>query len=198
MNNHHGDAVTGQSAQPTGPPTRLSDQERHTLLRLARQTLEQYLATSTVPSFEPQSEALQQQRGVFVTLRRGQQLRGCMGSLIARQPLYLEVQRSALMAALDDPRFPPVTLEELPQLHLEITVLGPLEPVVSKDDIQIGTHGLVIVKAGQQGTLLPQVAADRGWDADQFLVQLCRKAGLPDDAWQTAHLYRYTAEVFEE
>ena len=180
------------------PAVPLSPAERLAMLALVRETLEQFLKTETFPPFQPSSDGLRQKRGVFVTLRRGEVLRGCMGSLVGTRPLYLELERVAVTAATQDPRFPPVRAEELPGLHVEITALGPLEPVADVSTIEIGIHGLFIVKDGQQGALLPQVASDRGWDRDEFLVQVCRKAGLPPDAWPTAELYRFTAEVFEE
>jgi AmmeMemoRadiSam system protein B/AmmeMemoRadiSam system protein A len=180
------------------PAADLSAAERATMLTLARETLEQFLATQSFPSFRPGSSGLLQVRGVFVTLRREGELRGCIGSLIGQRPLYLEVQRSAVLAAINDPRFPPVTMDELPELDLEVSVLGPMEPVTDVTTIQVGVHGLLIVQGGQQGVLLPQVPVEEGWDRDEFLVQVCRKANLPDDAWQTADLYRFTAQVFEE
>ncbi len=186
-----------EAAEPlaAGP---LTAAEKGELLRLARQTLEEYLSSQTVPSATPASERLGQKRGAFVTLTRQGELRGCMGSLTAERPLYLQVQQSALMAAVEDPRFPPVTREELDDLHIEISVLGPLEPVTDPSQIEVGKHGLLIEKGLRRGTLLPQVPLEFGWDRDQFLVQLCRKAGLPDDAWRSAKLYRYTAQVFGE
>jgi AmmeMemoRadiSam system protein A len=168
------------------------------LLALARETLERFLMTESLPLSRPDSDALRQERGAFVTLKRDDALRGCIGSLVGQRPLYLEVQRSAVMAALDDSRFPPVTADELSELDIEISVLGPLEPVADVTAIQVGIHGLLIVDENNQGVLLPQVPVEQGWDQDEFLVQICRKANLPDDAWQSSQLYRFTAQVFEE
>jgi AmmeMemoRadiSam system protein A len=168
------------------------------MLALARETLERFLTTSSFPPFSPDSDGLQQLRGVFVTLRQEGELRGCRGSLVGQLPLYLEVQRSAVSAALNDPRFPPVVADQLPRLHLEISVLGPLEPITDVTTIRVGTHGLLVAKGDRQGVLLPQVPVERGWDRDQFLVEVCRKAGLPDDAWRSSDLFRFTAEVFDE
>ncbi len=182
----------------SAPAVDLSAVEQDAMLGLARETLERFLATGGFPSFRPGSSGLLQVRGVFVTLRRAGELRGCIGSLLGQRPLYLEVQRSAVLAAINDPRFPPVTRDELPELELEISILGPMEPVTDVTTIQVGVHGLLIVQGDQQGVLLPQVPVEEGWDRDEFLVQVCRKANLPDDAWQTAALYRFTAQVFEE
>jgi AmmeMemoRadiSam system protein A len=182
----------------SGQMATLAPDEMASLLALARSTLEQYLRTESVPSAVPQSADLRQVRGAFVTLTRDGELRGCMGSLVGRRPLYLQVQNSALMAATEDPRFYPVTLDELADLKIEISALGPLEPVTDVNQIQVGKHGLVIEQGRRAGTLLPQVPTEYGWDRDEFLRQLCRKAGLPDEAWRTSSLFRYTAEVFGE
>lgn len=189
--------VTAQAAQ-SSLAVQLSPGDRRAMLALARATLEQFLESETYPPFQADSDGLRQKRGVFVTLRQGEALRGCMGSLVGTRPLYLEVERVAVMAATQDPRFPPVSIAELPELHVEITVLGPLELVADVSTIEIGVHGLFIVKDGRQGALLPQVASDRGWNRTEFLAQVCHKAGLSPDAWNTAELFRFTAEVFEE
>jgi uncharacterized protein len=181
-----------------GGATSLSAGDRTVLLALARRTLAEYLATGAVAPCETESAALHQTRGMFVTLWRAGDLRGCMGSMVGQRPLCLEVQRVALMAATDDPRFRPVTLAEVPLLRLEISVLGPLEPVDDVATIQVGVHGLLIRKGHHQGVLLPQVPLELGWDRAAFLAGLCVKADLPPDAWHTAKLYRFTAEVFAE
>ena len=148
--------------------------------------------------FTPTEPGLLQERGAFVTLKKHGQLRGCIGRLIAEGPLYLTVQRVAMEAAVNDARFPPVTPDELPEIEIEISVLSPLEPVEDISQIEVGKHGLLIVKGGHQGVLLPQVATEQGWDRKEFLRGVCRKAGLPEDAWKDAKLYIFTAEVFGE
>jgi len=190
------DAVGAGGRSPSG--ARLTAEQKRALLELARRTVDQYLRTQSVPATAPADPALHQVRGAFVTLTQNGELRGCIGSLVGRRPLYLQVQNSAVMAATQDPRFLPVTAAEVPSLEIEISALGPLEIVTDVSEIEVGTHGLLIEKGNRSGTLLPQVPGDYGWDRDQFLVQLCRKAGLPDDAWKSAKLYRYTAEVFHE
>jgi AmmeMemoRadiSam system protein A len=108
------------------------------------------------------------------------------------------VVRCAGDSATQDPRFPPVGRDELPELALEISVLGPLEPIAPQPDaFTIGVHGLVVEQDVHRGLLLPQVATEWGWDGEQFLRQTCVKAGLPPDAWRSgARLYRFSAEVF--
>lgn len=136
--------------------------------------------------------------GVFVTIKRRGALRGCLGTLENRRGLAEEVVRCAADSASEDPRFGPVTADELPELHLELSVLGPLERIdAAPDAFTIGAHGLVVEQGARRGLLLPQVATEWGWTPEQFLRQTCVKAGLSPDAWQQgADLYRFSAEVF--
>jgi len=110
------------------------------------------------------------------------------------------VQWAVLSAALADPRFPPLTAEELPEIEIEISALTLLQEVHDVNDIEVGVHGLLITNGDQRGVLLPQVALDEEWDREEFLRAVCRKAGLPEDAWQESdtYLYAFTAEVFGE
>jgi AmmeMemoRadiSam system protein A len=110
-------------------------------------------------------------------------------------PLYQSVIRNAAAASSQDPRFPPMTPEELADLEIEVTILSPLEPVNDVKEIRIGTHGLSIVKDGRSGIFLPQVPVEQGWDLPTYLEQLCFKAGLPAGAWRDAQLYRFTADI---
>ncbi|MGD9378944.1 MAG: AmmeMemoRadiSam system protein B [candidate division WOR-3 bacterium] len=136
--------------------------------------------------------------GVFVTINKHGNLRGCIGRIIGDQPLYRSCQQMAYAAALEDPRFPPITQEELKDLDIEISVLTPLQKVEKKEDIIIGRDGLLIRKGMYSGLLLPQVAAEYGWDVDEFLAQTCIKAGLPTDSLKSkeTEIYRFSAEVF--
>jgi AmmeMemoRadiSam system protein A len=137
--------------------------------------------------------------GAFVTLKRGGRLRGCIGTLQCRRSLPEEVRRVAVSAAREDPRFAPVTAPELADLQIEVSVLGPLEPIDPRDPaaVEIGRHGLVVEQGARRGLLLPQVATEWGWDRESFLSQTCVKAGLPPDAWRHgAAVYRFDAIVF--
>ena len=137
--------------------------------------------------------------GVFVTLKSHGELRGCLGTLDCRAGLEFEVVRCAANAASEDPRFPPVSDEELPDVVIEISVLGPLQQIdpTSADPLRVGCHGLVVEQGSHRGLLLPQVAVEWGWTVEQFLRHTCMKAGLPGDAWQRgAAVYRFDAEVF--
>ncbi|HTI38739.1 MAG TPA: AmmeMemoRadiSam system protein A [Vicinamibacterales bacterium] len=137
--------------------------------------------------------------GVFVTLKKEGDLRGCIGTLECRAALAVEIARVAVNAAREDPRFPPVTEAELPFLEFEVSVLGPLERIDPADPnaIVIGRHGLVVADALRRGLLLPQVAPEWGWDREEFLAHTCRKAGMASDAWRRGvDVYRFEAEVF--
>ena len=177
----------------------LTDQEKTTLLRLARATLQALYANGEQPRVEDPSEGLREHCGAFVTLTEQGELRGCIGHLRSEQELHLTVQQMAIAAATEDPRFRPVSARELAQIHIEISVLSPMVKVADVKEIEVGRDGLYIVSGFQSGVLLPQVATEWGWDRDQFLEQVCRKAGLPRNAWKSGStLYRFSAQVFEE
>ena len=177
----------------------LTDEQRRELLRLARHSIEHQLgATRELPEG---AAVLADASGVFVTIKHRGDLRGCLGTLSMRGSLPDEVGRCARESATQDPRFPPMTPDELPETALEISVLGPLEEIEPghAGAIDVGRHGLVVEQGFRRGLLLPQVAVEWGWTAEQFLRQTCRKAGLPEDAWeQGARVFRFDAEVFGE
>ncbi|MCJ7681345.1 MAG: AmmeMemoRadiSam system protein B [Candidatus Aminicenantes bacterium] len=175
----------------------LSEGEKRTLLELARRTLRLYLVNGKIPEDFPVSNTLKEQRGVFVTLRKAGALRGCIGFIETAQPLYEAVKETAVLAAVRDGRFPPVTPDELDDLDIEISVLSPLKKIGDPQLIQVGRHGLFISSGSRSGILLPQVAVENGWSRRTFLEQVCRKAGLPLDAWKTgAELFIFEAAVF--
>ncbi|HTL42911.1 MAG TPA: AmmeMemoRadiSam system protein A [Vicinamibacterales bacterium] len=172
---------------------------RAALLAIARGAVED--AVERRPPRAAAASDLPEASGAFVTLKKDGELRGCIGTLECRRPLGDEIARVAVSAAREDPRFPPVTAAELPALSVEVSVLGPLEPIdpADPDAIVIGRHGLVVEQGWRRGLLLPQVAPEWGWDREEFLAHTCRKAGLPIDAWRHgAHVYRFEADVFGE
>jgi AmmeMemoRadiSam system protein B/AmmeMemoRadiSam system protein A len=183
-----------------GETAMLNPEEQATLLRIARETLQQYLTDQTAPQYQVSEPALKQMNGAFVTLKENGELRGCIGQMRGRQELYRTVQQMAVAAATEDPRFEAVSKEDLAKLEIEISVLSPMERIQSADEIQVGRDGLYIIVGQYSGVLLPQVATEWGWDRDEFLRQVCMKAGLPPDAWQRpdATLYRFSAQVFRE
>jgi AmmeMemoRadiSam system protein A len=135
-----------------------------------------------------------------VTLRRRGQLRGCIGTLSPEGDLTRTVPRFALRAALEDPRFQPLSSDELPECSIEISVLTPPVPVGDPETIEIGRDGLIIESEGRSGLLLPQVAIEWGFDRERFLAEVCRKAGLPPGSWREpgTRLWTFQAEVFGE
>ena len=143
-------------------------------------------------------EYLERPRAAFVTLTKHGRLRGCVGHVASDLPLVRTAVEMAAAAALEDGRFDPVQPEEVPALHLEISVLSPFFPI-TPDAIEPGRHGLAIQKGFHRGLLLPQVALTCHWTAQQFLEGVCQKAGLPRDAWEHgASLEAFTAEVIAE
>ena len=179
----------------------LSAQDRQALLHLARQTLNEYLGNGKMPEWKTDSPALLQPHATFVTLRVREtgELRGCRGEVIARQPLVESVMNMAIASATDDPRFPPVTISEVPELHVEISALTPMKPI-TPEEVVVGKHGLMIVKGHNSGLLLPQVPTEQGWNREEYLRGLCHKAWLPPNAWKDkdTQLYSFEAEVWGE
>ena len=145
-------------------------------------------------------EALRRPAGAFVTLTKGGDLRGCIGSIHAVEPLYRAVASSAISAAFRDPRFYPLRPDEMPEVELEISVMGPIEPVKDINDIEVGRDGLIVSRGRNAGLLLPQVATEYGWDRQTFLDQTCIKAGLEKGAWRSeqTRIEKFAAEVFSE
>jgi len=177
--------------------TEYSKQERIELLRLAHQSIDAALKERKLTVLSP-SPHLAEKRGAFTTLHLGGRLRGCIGYVDASNALYETVIETAAAAALHDPRFIPVNFEEAAALQIEISVITPMFPIQA-EEIVIGKHGLLIANSGRRGLLLPQVPIEWGWNREQFLAELCHKAGLPGDAWQRgAELQAFTAEVFGE
>ncbi len=181
------------------PPYELSHEARTRLLEIARQSIEGYLDHGKAPTFDV-SGLLKEPGAAFVTLNSNGRLRGCIGYTEARMPLNETVSHCAVQAAVSDPRFPPVTRDELDRLDIEISVLTPLQEVKSLDEIKVGRDGLMIFLGRSRGLLLPQVATEYGWTRTEFLEQTCRKARLPVDAYKNhdAQLYKFRALVFGE
>jgi AmmeMemoRadiSam system protein A len=188
---------------PAEPPTEvsLSEADKRQLLALARKTIVYFLGHGKVPSPSDLGiqvgEALKVPRAAFVTLKRHGDLRGCIGDLLPRQPLFQSVIANAVNAAFEDPRFRPVTASECSDLTIEISALTIPRPVASVDQIRLGIDGIILRKGGQSAVFLPQVAPEQGWDIQQTLTQLSRKAGLPGDAWKEGASFQvFQAEVF--
>lgn len=178
----------------------LTSEEKQTLLTLARTAIQSALEGSPFPSRTFQEESLNRRSGVFVTLRVEEELRGCIGYVEPLFPLARATQEVAIKAAVEDPRFMPVTLSELKSITIEISVLSPLSELFDVEQIEVGRHGLVIDTGHRRGLLLPQVATEYGWDKKEFLKHTSLKAGLPPDAWKKkdSKLFTFTVEKFSE
>jgi AmmeMemoRadiSam system protein A len=179
--------------------SQLSSEDGRTLLGIARRAISSVIVEKTLPDFPPFPSSLNDHRGAFVTLFREGKLRGCVGQVEDPGPLADGVARAAINAALHDFRFAPVTIEEIPGLEIEISVLSPLERI-APESIVAGEHGVLVVRPPNKGLLLPRVATERGWTALRLLEETCKKAGLPGDAWRDSEtqIFAFTAEIFSE
>jgi AmmeMemoRadiSam system protein A len=173
--------------------TPLAPAERAALLGLARAAVRHHLGLGSPPPL-PEGGALGEPRGAFVTLHVRGTLRGCVGSFTPRGSLARTVAAMAVEAATRDPRFPPLAAEELDDVDLHISALGPLLVLARPEQLVVGRHGLVVRRGWYRGALLPHVARDAGWDARTFLERTCLKAGLPPSAWREADA---VVEAFE-
>ena len=184
----------------------LSLEEGTLLVKLARKTIENYVRDGKVPPRPRVSEKLRKPRGVFVTLTRKGELRGCIGYPFPTKPLVDAVMDAAVSSAVRDPRFPPVRVRELSEIIVEVSVLTEPEVIQAKrpseypKHIEIGKHGLIVEWSGYGGLLLPQVPVEWRWDAEEFLSQTCVKAGLPPDCWleRDVTIKRFSAQIFKE
>jgi len=180
---------------------KLSKLEQIQLLEIAKNSVNEIVFYNNLLELNSSEfEALNLDRGAFVTLKKGGHLRGCIGYTSAVQPLNHTVRNAAVSAAVKDYRFPPVDKDELNELEYEISVLSPFRLVTDFKQIKIGIHGLFIKKGDTGGLLLPQVATENDWDVNTFLQQTCRKAGLHQNAWKEKEtdIFMFSAFVFGE
>jgi len=181
----------------------LTEEEKRILLQIARESIEGYLSDKKIPEFKDILPSLSQPQGAFVTLRRNHELRGCIGRIIEeKKPLYQVVSSMAVAAAVNDDRFSPVSLDEMQDIDIEISVLSPLKKIKNPiKEIEIGKHGVIVQKGSHSGVFLPQVATENNWGLEEFMSQLCQeKAGLDKDAWKTGEIdiHVFSAEIFNE
>lgn len=176
----------------------LNEQEKQTLRNIVKTVVECKARGEPVPEWKVDAPILKENRGAFVTIKRRGQLRGCIGQIEGKGPLYKTVEEMAEAAAFRDPRFHAVMGQELLELEYEISVLTPFHRIDDVSEIEVGKHGLYIKRGWQSGLLLPQVATEYGWDRQTFLEHTCAKAGLPSDAWKdkNAEIYVFSADVF--
>ncbi len=178
----------------------LTLEEKRDLMRIARETVETYVLEDRLPEVRVRSEKLMENGAAFVTLKKQGQLRGCIGHLVARIPLYLCVRDVAASAAKHDRRFQPVAPEELHQIEYEVSVLTPMEVVEDLDEIMVGRDGLEMEAGMRRGVLLPQVPLENKWTKDEFLSHTCTKSGMDPECWKTGRvkISRFQALVFSE
>ena len=169
------------------------------LLTLAREAIRSPLEKDPPPPASAEGGILLEQRGVFVTLKRNNQLRGCIGYPLPKESLYLTIIEVAVLAATQDHRFSALTLEELSEVSIDISVLTPPRTIEDVSEITVGEHGIIITQGINRGLLLPQVSVEWGWDRETFLRHSCLKAGLEEDAWEKgAEIQIFSAQVFSE
>ena len=181
----------------------ITKEERRYLLTSVRETITARLESRepNYPQIEaPENSALHKPCGAFVTLHKGNALRGCIGRMSASFPLEKTVKLMAVEAAFGDPRFPPVSGSELSKISIEISALSPMSVCPDPLSVKVGTHGLYLVYGGRSGVLLPQVPVEQGWNLDEYLEYICIKAGLPPGSYNAngAVLSTFTAVVFGE
>jgi AmmeMemoRadiSam system protein A len=177
----------------------LTTDDKTALLSFARRTIRQFLTTDTAPLARGFDPALENERGAFVTLKKDGKLRGCIGHMADDLPLCQVVGYCALQAAFNDRRFSPLTLEELEEVEIEVSVLTPFQPVDRYEDIQIGRDGVMLEKNGRSAVYLPSVAVEQGWNREEMLSHLSVKAGLSANAWKKGtRFYTFQANAFGE
>ena len=184
-----------------GGKNMLDADQKKELLRIARDTIRQKLENGTRLEVATEDEYLQKEMGVFVTLHKNGRLRGCMGSMVAREPLYLAVRNMAIASASQDYRFPTMSKEEIDEIDIEISALTPMRKISDSAEIELGKHGVMVIQGENTGVYLPQVATETGWTKEEFMDSLCtQKARIPHDAWKTGQcdIFVFTAEVFGE
>jgi uncharacterized protein len=173
-------------------------------VKIARDVIEAAVQ-DRMPSMPPLPPVFNEKRGVFVTITKNGELRGCIGFPYPMLPLKEALEGAASSAALEDPRFPPVRAHELPDLFIEVTVLTPPIPLTGQPGdrpglVVVGKHGLIARLSGRSGLLLPQVATEYEWDAVEFLYHTCVKAGLPGDCWKNpaSEILTFEGQIFHE
>lgn len=173
-------------------------------IKLARKAIETYLSDKNVIT-DKLGGVFEEKRGVFTTLNKNHDLRGCIGFPYPVKRLDEAIIESAISAAVNDPRFPPVKLKEMDEISVEVTVLTPPEKLDVEreklpEHVEIGRHGLMVSSGYYSGLLLPQVAVEYNFDAEEFLTQTCMKANLPPDCWlmKEVEVYRFEGQIFRE
>ncbi len=179
----------------------LNQEQRKELINIAKTAVENFVREEKIAEFKVTDKRLMRPEGVFVTINKKGELRGCIGLIVSTgRPLWENVREMAIAAATEDTRFEPVAVAELPELDYEISVLSEPRAIKNWREIKLGEHGVIVSRGRNTGVFLPQVAAETGWDLEEFLAQLCdQKAGLPPDCYKNdpeVKLEIFTAQVF--
>ncbi len=180
----------------------LITEEKGILLVSARDAIYSIFSESPPPiiEYEFYPALAQKNKGAFVTITIKNQLRGCIGYIVSEMTLFETVCDAAKQAAMNDPRFPPLSMEEMPYVNIEVSVLSEMRPVNNYEEILIGEHGLLLDEQTHRAVLLPQVAIEHNYSIEDFLTSLCEKAGLYRETWRERKLKlkNFNAEVFSE
>jgi len=186
------------SPRKTGVDLGLSAEEKEKLRQVALQAIRCRCLGEAMPDSEVEAPRLKEPGAAFVCIHKGKDLRGCIGMIEARAPLWETVKKMAVEAAFGDPRFCALAADELDRIDIEISVLTPMRRIKELSEIEVGRHGILIRRGLRSGLLLPQVATEHNWDREQFLKWTCHKAGLPEKAWKDkdVEVYIFSADVF--
>jgi AmmeMemoRadiSam system protein A len=176
----------------------LSAEEKEKLREVAFHAIRCRCLGEAMPDIAVEAPRLKEPGAAFVCIHKGKDLRGCIGMIEARAPLWETIKRMAVQAAFEDPRFCGLAGDELDEIDIEISVLTPMRRIGDPSEIEIGNHGLFIRRGIRSGLLLPQVATEHNWNREQFVKWTCHKAGLPEEAWkdENVELYVFSADVF--
>jgi AmmeMemoRadiSam system protein B/AmmeMemoRadiSam system protein A len=179
----------------------LSDEVKNKMLKIARESIKEFLKTGKIKKVQEKEHIFNEKYGLFVTLKKYGELRGCIGITEPIYSLNEALPQIACSSAFNDSRFPPVSEKELNDINIEISILSKPQRIKNPDEIVMGKHGVIVRKGGRAGLFLPQVAEETGWSKEEFMSNLCmHKAGLPPDAWKDkdTELYIFTVYNFEE
>ncbi len=193
-----------KSSKDIDEDSKLDENEQSTLIKVARDTLETYVKKRELPDIDSGkytfTQKLKEKRGVFVTLNKNGNLRGCIGHILPRESLCNAVMDNTVNSSTKDMRFAPVSKDELSEIDIDISVLSPIKKISGPEQFIPGLHGIIIRMGGMSAVFLPQVATEQGWDKDETLNHLCRKARLPVYAWKDEGMefFIFTAQVFHE
>jgi AmmeMemoRadiSam system protein A len=177
----------------------LTEGDQQLLLQIARNSVRSYLFNQSPRLPDVPAGLLTETHGIFVSIHKHNELRGCIGNVHPTGPLFRIAAECAIAAAVGDPRFMPLMVGELDEVEFEISVLSPMQRVRNVAEIEVGRHGLLVTKKNARGLLLPQVASTYSWNRERFIEEACKKAGLRPDDWKDgATIHCFSAFVFGE